>query len=104
MYAVDIQSLKVPTQYKYYTVPAAEKAAFLMAQLTDYRAYNLLEGEANIFYEDTFIGKTSIDPNQLSDTLKISLGQDKKVVVNREAVKQLTSRQTLGSKEETTRH
>jgi hypothetical protein len=104
VYAVDIQSLKVPTQYKYYTVPAAEKAAFLMAQLTDYRAYNLLEGEANIFYEDTFIGKTSIDPNQLSDTLKISLGQDKKVVVNREAVKQLTSRQMLGSKEESTRH
>ena len=104
VYAVDIQSLKVPTQYKYYTVPAAEKTAFLMAQLTDYRAYNLLEGEANIFYEDTFIGKTSIDPNQLSDTLKISLGQDKKVIINREAVKQLTSRQTLGSKEETTRH
>lgn len=103
IYTVDIQSLKVPADYKYYIVPKVEQTAYLIGYIRDWQQYNLLEGEANIFFEDTFVGKTTIEPSQTSDTLKLSLGQDKKVSVTREKVKQFASKQFIGNKKEDTR-
>ncbi len=103
VYSVDMQQFRVPADYKYYIVPKIEQNAYLIGYVTNWQQYNLLEGEANIFFEDTYVGKTTLQPTQVSDTLKISLGQDKKVSVSREKVKQLASRQFIGSKKEDTR-
>ena len=103
VYSVDMQQFRVPADYKYYVVPKIEQNAYLIGYVTNWQQYNLLEGEANIFFEDTYVGKTTLQPTQVSDTLKISLGQDKKVSVSREKVKQLASRQFIGSKKEDTR-
>ena len=100
---VDMQSFKVAADYKYYIVPKVEQTAYLIGYVTNWQQYNLLEGEANIFFEDTFVGKTNIQPLQTADTLKLSLGQDKKVSVTREKIKQFASRQFMGSKKEDTR-
>ena len=43
----------------------------------------LLEGEANIFFEGTFVGISLLDVRLASDTLQLSLGKDKNVIVNR---------------------
>jgi uncharacterized protein (TIGR02231 family) len=43
-----------------------------------------------------------IDPNSTKDTLTFSLGRDKRIVVNREKVKDLTSRSTIGSSKKET--
>ena len=40
-----------------------------MAQVTDWSKLNLLEGEANIYFEGTFIGKSVLDVNTAGDTL-----------------------------------
>jgi predicted metal-dependent hydrolase len=101
---VEMEHYSLPTEYEYYCVPKADKDAFLLANIIDWEQYNLLEGEANIFFENTFVGKTILDVRYMSDTLNISLGRDKNVVVKREKVKEFTQTKFLSSKAEVTRN
>ena len=93
----------LPAFYQYYCVPKIDKDAFLIANIVDWEKYNLLEGEANVFFEDTYVGKTLMDVRYASDTLEISLGRDKKVSVNREKIKDFTNKQFIGNNKEETR-
>ncbi|NNE03515.1 MAG: mucoidy inhibitor MuiA family protein, partial [Eudoraea sp.] len=70
-YAVNMVNYDLPASYQYYSVPKIEKEAFLLAAVKDWEQYNLLEGEANIFFENTFVGKTILDVRYASDTLDI---------------------------------
>jgi hypothetical protein len=102
-YAVDMQVYSLPAMYQYYCVPKVDKDAFLIAHVVDWEKYSLLEGEANIFFEDTYVGKSLLDMRYASDTLKISLGRDKSVTVQREKSRAFTSRQLIGSKKDESR-
>ena len=57
----------------------------------------MLPGVANIIMDQTYIGKSVIDPNSTADTLNLSLGKDKRVNIKRTAVKEYTSSKTSGS-------
>lgn len=94
---VDIQNYEMKADYSYSVAPKLDLDAFLMAKATGWEEFSLLPGEANIFFEGTFVGKTFIDPNNIKDTLAVSLGRDKRIVVKREKVKDLTSRNFIGS-------
>ena len=102
-YAVDMEIMSLPAFYQYYCVPKIDKDAFLIANITNWEQYNLLAGETNIFFEGTYIGKSLLDVRFASDTLEISLGRDKNVVVKREKVKDFTTKQFIGNKNEETR-
>ena len=102
-YQVDLTSYRVPASYEYYCVPKIDKDAFLMAYVTGWEQYNFLEGEANIFFEDTYTGKTILDVRFISDTLTLSLGRDRGVVVHREKITDLTSWKYIGPNKEDTR-
>ncbi len=102
-YTVDIEFYDLPAIYQYYCVPKIDKDAFLIANIIDWEKYSLLEGEANVFFEETYVGKTLLDVRFASDTLQISLGRDKKVSVIREKVKVFTTKQFIGNKKEETR-
>jgi len=100
---VNMEELSIPVSFQYFSVPKINKEAFLIAQLMDWEKYNFLEGEANVFFEDTYVGKTVFDVNAATDTMTISLGRDKKVSVQREKIKEYTTKQFIGNKKEVTR-
>ncbi len=102
-YAVDMAYYDLPAFYQYYSVPKIDKAAFLMANVVDWEKYNLLEGEANVFFEGTYLGKTLMDVHYASDTLEISLGRDRSISINREKILDFTNRRFIGNKKEETR-
>jgi uncharacterized protein (TIGR02231 family) len=56
-----------------------------------------LAGEANIIFEGTYIGKSFLDPASTNDTLNLTLGKDKRVVVKREKVADFSSIKLVGS-------
>lgn len=101
-HSVSMKELQLPASYRHYTVPKMETAAFLMAELSDYSKYNLLPGEANIIFENMYIGKTYIDPNQTTDTLNLSMGRDRKISVKREKVAEKSGTKFLSSYREQT--
>jgi hypothetical protein len=102
-YTVDLESYQLPAAFQYFSIPKIDKDAFLIAYLVDWEKYNLLEGEANVFFEDTYVGKTLLDVRYASDTLELSLGRDKQVSLQREKVKDLSTRQFIGNKKEESR-
>ncbi len=103
-YSVDMAVYELPAFYQYLSVPKIDKSAFLIANIVDWEKYSLLEGEANIFFEDTYVGKTILDVRYSSDTLQISLGKDKNISVKREKTKDLTTKRFIGNRKEETRN
>lgn len=102
MHSVTLKEMKLPATYKYFAVPKADKEAFLLAEISDYSKYNLLQGEANIVFEGMYVGKTQINPNQTSDTLRLSMGRDKKIAISREKIADKSGTKFLSSYKEQT--
>jgi uncharacterized protein (TIGR02231 family) len=94
---VTVDEQDVPADYEYHAVPKVEPAVFLLAKITDYGKYNLLPGTANIFYQDTYIGQTSVNPQTVADTLLLSLGRDEQITVKRVQPKDFTERRKIFS-------
>lgn len=96
-YTVGIDEFELKSSYAHYATPKIEKDVFLVANVTGWEDLNLLEGEANVFYEGAFVGITNLNPRQTDDTLAISLGRDKNVVVERTKRKDYRKNQFIGS-------
>jgi Domain of unknown function (DUF4139)/N-terminal domain of unknown function (DUF4140) len=96
-YTVDINGYEVNALYEYYAAPRLDPDAFLTAKIVDWQELNLLPGEANLFFEGTFLGKSILDVANAGDTLKLSLGKDKGVVVKRTLLKEFSTKKLLGS-------
>ena len=101
-YVVSMKTYQTDATYIYYTVPRIEERAFLVASLKNWEQYNLLEGEASIYFEDTFIGTSLIDTRFTNNNLDISLGVDKNITVKRTKSKDFTTKQFIGNKKEET--
>lgn len=93
---VEIKTVEVAALYEYYCVPKLDKDVFLTAKITDWNDLNLLEGESNLFFEGTFLGKAIINPKTAGDTLNISLGRDKNISVTRKRINEYSKKQFLG--------
>jgi hypothetical protein len=97
VYAADIKVETLPATYEYFAAPKRQEIAFLIASIVNWQAYNLLDGEINLFFEGAYLGKSLLDTGNSSDTLIISLGQDKNVTVKRTRSRELSSRQFIGA-------
>lgn len=99
-FQVDVTSESLPALYSYVAVPKIDPSAHLKARLTNWEQLNLLPGEANVYFEGTFTGKTYLNQKDFSDTLEISLGIDRSISIQRTLDKKLSSTRFLASKTE----
>jgi len=97
-HTVGVKSHSIPASYKHYATPKLDKDAFLYARTTGWEDLNLLPGEANVFFEGTFVGQSYLQLDLPKDTLNISLGRDKGVVVERVKRKTTDQKAIVGSK------
>jgi hypothetical protein len=101
--AVELAEHHLAADYNYYAVPKLSEDAYLTASLKGITELNLMSGEANIFFQGAFLGKTLIDVQNASDTLTVSLGADKNVLVKRVQQKDQNERSVIGSNMRATR-
>jgi uncharacterized protein (TIGR02231 family) len=94
---IEIQRTTTPAEYKYVTVPKMSTLAYLTGNITDWAKQSLLSGEATLYFENTFVGKSFLNVNQLTDTLTVSLGTDNSILVKREKRKDFTSKKVMGA-------
>lgn len=94
--SINIKEQQIDCVLKNYAVPRVDKEAYLLAEVANWQNLDLLPGDANIIMDDTYLGKSSIDPNTTADTLNLSLGRDKRVAVKRSLVKEQSSLKTSG--------
>ena len=93
---VVIQSRNVPATYVYSVVPKLDGDAFLIAKVTGWEDMNLVAGTARIYFDNSFIGESTINPSNLSDTLSLNLGRDKGIVVTRTKIKDKSKDKFIG--------
>lgn len=94
---VDLKNYDIPATYQYKVIPKLDKDVFLIAQLADWSQYSFLEGESNLYFEDGFVGRSILNAGALEDTLVISMGRDRSILVQREKVESFTKKRTIGS-------
>ena len=80
---IEIEKYDVPAKYNYFTAPVINENVFLTAKIGNWEQYRLLPGEANVYFEGSYSGKTNINPLSTTDSLTVSLGVDPNVVVKR---------------------
>jgi uncharacterized protein (TIGR02231 family) len=99
---IELSRHELSAQYEYRGFPKMDKEAFLMADATDWQRLNLLEGEANVYFDNSFVGKSMLDPTVNSDTLHFSLGRDSGIRLKRTKVSESSTRRFFGSNQEQT--
>ena len=97
-----IKSTNLDTKFKYYSVPKLDASVYLVAQMTKLDELQLVPGQANIFFDGSYIGETYIDPTTMDDTLNLSLGKDPSIVVKRTLLKKELKDRIIGDKRERT--
>ena len=81
--SVRIKDMEVPTEFLYQATPKLDAQAYLMAHIMDWEELDLISGRLRIYFEDDFVGESTLALNLASDTLSLSLGPDPAIQVRR---------------------
>jgi uncharacterized protein (TIGR02231 family) len=99
---IDLKDYTINAEYTYYSIPKLSDETYLLATLTGYEKYNLLPGQATVTFNNTFIGKTRINPNTADSLFTVTLATDPRVSVKREKQKQFCETKHVGNNTTTT--
>lgn len=94
---VSVKTAELPANYFHYLVPKMESEAFLIAKVTGWEELNLLPGNANVFFDGSYVGATVLNPSVINDTLQLALGRDNGIVVTRKKLPVKESNKLLGN-------
>ncbi|ATA91311.1 hypothetical protein CGC56_03505 [Capnocytophaga canimorsus] len=97
-HSVSLKKLEIPVDFTHYTAPKLDNNVYLLAKLENYGKYNLLAGQANVVFENNYVGKTYINPQETQQQLQLSLGKDKKIVAERKLIAEKSENKILSSK------
>jgi uncharacterized protein (TIGR02231 family) len=95
---VAIATYQMKANYEYHAVPKLDESVYLVAQISGWEKLNLLNGESNLYFDGTYIGKSFIDVNSSKDTLSFSLGKDKKIIVDRKRSEEMSKTRLMGNR------
>ncbi len=97
-----VKNIDLNAKYRYYCVPKLDASVFLVAEILKLDELKLVPATANIFFDGTYMGETYIDPTNMSDTLKLSLGKDPNIIVKRMLLKKESKEKILDKDKERT--
>lgn len=76
-------SQSIPAKYSYYTAPKITPNVYMLAEVPNWRDYELLKGKLRVFLDNTYVGDSYWTPYEIQDTLHFSLGVEKNIGVER---------------------
>ncbi len=94
---VEIQRYEIDAAYKHFGIPKVDPDAFLLAELLGWDKGELLPGDANVYFENNYVGKSYFDTRIADDTLSVALGRDNNIVLKRKMVKELNERTSVNN-------
>ena len=81
--SITIKQAQVDAKYRYTSTPKLAPDVYLQAQISHWDNLNLLNGPANIYFDNSYVGSYSVNSAQLTDTLDIPFGIDKNIQITR---------------------
>lgn len=100
---VDLKRHSIDAFYQHLAIPKIDQDAFLIAKIKNWDQYQLLQGEANLYYENAYIGRSVIEAGNFQDTMEISLGRDKNIQIKRDKNEQYQKNKFIGTNAISTR-
>ena len=97
----DISNQKVSCRYHVVTVPKVDEAAYLAAEVKTVDIEDLLDSEASIYHNGTYMGKVYLNADITKDTYDLSLGRDDSIKVKRLQTRKHTSNVLLKAAKKT---
>ena len=94
---VKMKEIKLPVEYLFYLIPKLDNEAYLVARITDWNELNLVNGDASIYFEGSYVGQTQVRFAGTSDTIMLSLGRDPNIVAQREFNKKHEDKKMFGT-------
>ncbi|WP_396601249.1 mucoidy inhibitor MuiA family protein [Algibacter sp. R77976] len=94
---IEIDKYTVPATFSYFAAPVINENVFLTAKIGAWQQYNLLPGEVNIYFEDSYSGITTINPYAVTDSLTVSLGVDPNVAIKRKPINNYKKNALIGN-------
>lgn len=95
-YHIEVTQFELPAKYEHISIPKMDRDAFLLARIAGWEDLDIIDGTANIYFGNTFIGQSYINTRYVGDTLDLSLGRDKKILVTRTKKKDFSSKKIIG--------
>ena len=95
--AIELNGFQLEAVYTHFAAPIINENVFMTASFKDWEQYNLLPGEANVYFEGRYAGKTTIDPYTTKKEMTLSLGIDPNVTVMRNQQKNFKSKSFTGN-------
>ncbi len=95
---VAIAVYSMNANYEYHAVPKLDQNVFLVAEVSGWEKLNLLPGESNLYFDGTYIGKSYVDVSSTKDTIGFSLGQEKKMQIERTRSQEMSKTRLIGSR------
>ena len=95
--SIEINTFKLDATYVYFAAPIINENVFLTTTFDNWEQYNLLPGEASIYFKGTYAGKTTIDPYTTKKEMTVSLGIDQNITVTRKQNNNFKSKSFTGS-------
>jgi len=95
---VTMQEHSLDADYRYFAIPKVRPTAYLTAAVTGWEELNLLNGEMNLYFEQTYVGQSQLQPNAPGDTLRFSLGKDDRIVLERNRLREFTDKNFFGNR------
>jgi TonB-dependent SusC/RagA subfamily outer membrane receptor len=89
--------------FEYQSIPKLSENVFLIGKINDWYKAELMDGEANIYLENSYVGKSVINTREFKDTLELSFGIDNNINIKRERLTEFTENQFIGSNRKETR-
>ncbi len=96
-YTVDITSYSLNATYGYITIPKLDNSAFLVAKVSGWEKLYLIDGPMNVYFNNAYIGESSLNTQKVEDTLELSLGRDNQIQVSRQKKEDFGSKVLIGS-------
>lgn len=73
----------IPARFSYYAAPKITPNVYMLAEVPNWRDYELLKGKLRVFLDNTYVGDSYWTPLEIQDTLHFSLGVEKNIGVER---------------------
>ena len=80
---ITIKQADIAAKYRYTATPKLTEEVYLEAQIDDWDTLNLLNGPANIYFMNSYVGDFYVNSGQLTDTLDIPFGVDDNIQISR---------------------
>ncbi len=83
---IDVTNYDLAPEFLYRTAPKKEEQVYSIARIKDWEKLNLIDGEASIYNNGNFLGKSYIRPSDFEDYMELPLGVIDNIIVKHKQV------------------